>query len=84
MGAAERRKKVVQGGLIGEIHHGEAHNRVDTLCVQQVVGSNAEAEDVAGPGPGRIPVVVFGAGRQNVDPDGAIIGRVAARDTVSE
>jgi len=44
MGAAERRKKVIQGGLVREIQGSKSYNRADAFCMEQVVGSNADVK----------------------------------------
>src|SRR5215831_3535401 len=78
MRPAEGRKKVVQGSFVGEVQNRESHCGPRALRVEEVVAPDSERQNVAGRGPRRIVIVVFGARRKNVNTRRAVRRRITA------
>ena len=63
MRATERRQKVIQRILVGDVDAGEGETPLITLALEEVVISQRNVEQMPRRNAGRIVVVILGSGR---------------------
>ena len=73
MRAAERRKKVIQSCLVGDIDGGERKAPLVMIAFEQVIVPYGEVEEVARRDARWILVVVLGSGSGDLDQGGPIL-----------
>ena len=76
--AAERRQKVVESNLVGQVDDREPQAPLVTVAVKQIVVTGANVEQVSRGDARRIVIVVFRSGRREADARGSVKGWIAA------
>ncbi len=80
MRAAKSRKKVIKRDFVRNVYRGEPQRHFLALCAEQVVGADAEVEQVARCDSRRIRIVVRSTVCRNTHAQGTAIRRGARQD----
>lgn len=78
MRSAERRQKVVESNIIGQVDDREPQAPLIMVAVKQIVVTGANVEQVSRRDSRGIVIVVFRSGRRKANTCGSIQGRIAA------